>query len=164
MSALFRTSLTCAPEKTIVEPEIEAEPLSPRRATAAAVFESDPFPRVTLEPPALVLALDGSPSVSATSRITNVGGSGGEYHVCKDSLPAWMSLVGSGRGELGPGEEAKLDLVVDAALARHAAAGDGPARSRQAQDPPAVCAVLRVEVDGGGEGALFPVLCLVAGR
>ena len=148
----------------MVEPEIEAEPLSPRRAAAAAVFESDPFPRVTLEPPALVLALDGSPSVSATARITNVGGSGGEYHVCKDSLPAWMSLSGNGRGELGPGEEAELGLVVDAALAGDAAAGDGPARSRQAQDPPADCAVLRVEVDGGGEGALFPVMCVVTAR
>lgn len=147
-----------------MEPEIEAEPLSPRRAAAAAAFESDPFPRVTLEPLALVLALDGSPSVSATARITNVGGSGGKYHVCKDSLPAWISLMGSGRGELGPGDEAELGLVVDAALAGDVAAGDVPARSRQAQDPPAVCAALRIEVDGGGEGVLFPVMCLVAAR
>lgn len=162
MSALFRTSLTCAPEKTIVEPGIEAEPLSPRRAAAAAVFETDPFPRITLEPPALVLALDGSTSVSATALITNVGGLEGKYHVCKDCLPAWMSLAGDGRGELGPGEGEELGLIVDGAVAGDAAASDGPAHRRQPQDPPAVGALLKVEVDGGGEGALLPVLCVVA--
>lgn len=162
MSALFRTSLTCAPEKTIVDPGIEAEPLSPRRAAAAAVFETDPFPRITLEPPALVLVLDGSLSISGTALITNVGGLGGKYHVCRDNLPAWMSLAGSGRGELGPGEGEELGLIVDAAVAGDAAANDGPAFSRQAQEQRAVGAVVRVEVDGGGEGALLPVLCVVA--
>lgn len=164
MSALFRTSLVAAPEKQVTEPEIEAEPLSPTSAAAAAAFESVPFPAVTLDPPALVLVL--TPALhhaSAVAELRNAGGLGGRYHVCKDSLPRWMKLDGDGRWELGPGEKAELGVVVDAAAAE-AAVGEEQRGKTGAHHRPAACAVLRVEVDQGGSGALLPVVCMFADR
>lgn len=163
VSALFRTSLTCAPEEIVEEPEIEAEPLSPRRAAAAAAFESTPFARVVVDPPVLVLVLNGMPFPAAVAEVSNTGGMAGEYHVCKDSLPGWMSLDGNGRGELGPGQKTELGIVVDAAAA-DAAAGSELNGSELAQHRPAACAVLRLEVEGGGSGTLLAVVCMVADR
>lgn len=132
---------------------MEVESLSPRRAAAQAAFESTPFARVVLEPPALVLVLDGKPLQSAAVSIANAGGMKGKFHVCEDSLPAWMSLDGNDRGELGPGEKVEIGIIVDVAEAEAGAENGSDGGSRQA------CAVLRVEVDGGGSGTFLPVVC-----
>lgn len=137
------------------------EPLSPRRAAAAAAFESSPFPRVTLDPPALVLSSNGTSSSIAMVEVSNAGGLAGEYHVCKDSVPSWMTIDGAGRGNLGPGEKAALRIVVDPAAAKVAARENGCA---QTQNRPAACAVLRVEAEGGAPGMLLPVVWMVVDR
>lgn len=134
------------------EPEVEVEPLSPREAAAQAAFESTPFARVVLEPPALVLVLDQKPLQSAAVTIANAGGLKGKFHVCKDSLPDWMTLDSSDRGELGPGETVEIGVVVDVAEAEAAAEKESSGEPRQA------CAFLRVEVDGGGSGTFLPVV------
>lgn len=132
---------------------MEVEPLSPRRAAAQAAFESTPFARVVLEPTALVLVLDQKPLHSAAVTIANAGGMKGKFHVCKDSLPDWISLDGNDRGELRPGEAVEIGVVVDVAEAEAAAEQESNGGPRQA------CAVLRVEVDGGGSGTFLPVVC-----
>eukprot|EP00903_Cladosiphon_okamuranus_P017359 g15992.t1 len=152
VSALFRTTLTRAPEKTVNEPEMAVEPISPRRAAAQAAFESTPFARVTLEPPSLEMVLDQKPLQSSAVTITNAGGLKGKFHVCKDSLPDWMRLDGSDKGELGPGEAVEIGIVVDVAEAEAAAEKESNGGPRQA------CAMLRVEVDGGGSGTFLPVV------
>lgn len=163
MNALFRTSLTCAPEEKFVESEIEAEPLNPRKAASATILESTPFPRVTLDPPALALTLDGTRPHAVAVEICNDGGVGGEYHVCKNSLPAWASLrEGNARGKLGPGEKTELGIVVDVAAVVAAVGEESNGATGQVHRRPSACAVLRVEVDGGGSGALLPVVCTVA--
>ncbi|CAM9474706.1 unnamed protein product [Ectocarpus fasciculatus] len=165
VSALFRTSLACVPQKTVVEPDVDVEPLSPRRAAAKAACELSPFARVVLDPPTLVLALDQRPSLSAVTEISNTGGIKGTFHVCKDSLPGWISLDGNERGELEPGEKVEIAIVIDAAEAEAAARkesnNDG---SESDKHRPAACAVLRVEVDGGGSGTMLPVVCNLGDR
>jgi len=101
----------------VVEPEIEVQPLSPRRAAAEAAFEATPFSRIVLDPPALELLMDRKPFQTAMAKITNAGGKKGKFHVCKDGLPGWMSLEGSQQGELGPGEMAEIRIVIDVAEA-----------------------------------------------
>lgn len=159
VSALFRTSLACAPEKIVVEPEMDVEPLSPQKAAAKAVFESVPFAKIVLDPPALVLELDQMPLRSAVTEISNVGGMEGAYHVCKDSLPGWMSLDGNERGKLGPGEKAEICIVIDAAAA--AAEAEAASAKEPNGGPRQAFAVLPVEVDGGGSGTLLSVVCMV---
>ncbi|CAM9139890.1 unnamed protein product [Ectocarpus sp. 12 AP-2014] len=159
VSALFRTSLACAPQRTVTEPGVDVEPLSPRRAAAKAESELSPFARVVLEPPTLVLVLDQTPSLSAVTEISNTGGIKGTFHVCKDSLPGWISLDGSERGELEPGEKVEIAIVIDAAEAEAAARIESNNDSESDTHRPAACAVLRVEVDGGGSGTMLPVVC-----
>lgn len=165
VSALFRTSIKCAPEETIAEGEIEAEPLSPSSAAAAAAFESAPFARLELEPATLMLELGaGIPSLVAVVTVTNTGGVQGTYHVCGDSRPAWLNLEGSGRGTLARGRSADLRIIVDGAAARAAASGEGAkalGQSDSSGDPRVACAVLRLEANGGGAGVLLPVVCNV---
>lgn len=139
----------------MVESVMEVEPLSPPKAAAKAAFESVPFAKVVLDPPAVVLELDERPLLSAVTAISNVGGMEGVYHVCKDSLPDWISLDGNERRKLGPGERVEIGIVVDAAQARVAAGNEPGGGPRQA------CAVLPVEVDGGGSGTLLSVVCMV---
>eukprot|EP00752_Nemacystus_decipiens_P012707 g11259.t1 len=153
VGALFRTSLACPPEKTVDEPEMEVESLSPRRAAAQAAFESTPFAKVTLDPPSLEMLLDQKPTQSAAVAITNTGGLKGKFHVCMDSLPDWMRLDGSDRGELGPGETVEIGVVVDVAEAEAAAEKE----SNGGPGPRQACAMLMVEVDGGGSGTFLPV-------
>lgn len=81
--------------------------------------------------------------------------------MCKDSVPGWLTLDAAGEGELGPGEKGVLGVVVDAVAAEAAALEEGD-RGGQMQNRPAACAVLRVEVDGGGSGSLLPVVCILA--
>ncbi|CAM9317650.1 unnamed protein product, partial [Hapterophycus canaliculatus] len=160
VNALFRTSLACVPTKRVAEPEMEVEPISPQEAAGEATVKSKPVARVVLDPPALVLTVDRTPLMSTEVGILNAGGMTGKYHVCKDTLPGWMSLEGNERGELGPGEKVEISIVVDAAEAEAAAGkelGGGP----RTED---LCAVLRVEVDGGGSGTLLPVVCVLGER
>ncbi|CAM9274896.1 unnamed protein product [Ectocarpus sp. 12 AP-2014] len=164
VSALFRTSLACAPQRTVTEPDVDVEPLSPRRAAAKAASELSPFARVVLEPPTLVLVLDQTPSLSAVTEISNTGGIKGTFHVCKDSLPGWISLDGSERGELEPGEKVEIAIVIDAAEAEAAARRESNNDSERDTHRPAACAVLRVEVDGGGSGTMLPVVCDLGDR
>lgn len=133
--------------------EVESLSLSPRRAAAQVAFESTPFARVTLEPPALEMVLEPMPLQSATVTIANAGGLKGRFHVCKDSLPDWMSLDGDDRGELGPGETVEIRVEVAVADAQAAAEKESNSGPRQAY------AMLRVEVDGGGSGTFLPVVC-----
>lgn len=164
MSALFRTSLACAPEKTVVEPDVKVEPRSPRRTAAKAACDRSPFARVVMEPPTLILALDQTPSLSTVTEICNTGGVKGTFHVCKDSLPGWMSLDGNERGELEPGEKVEIAIVIDAAEAEAAARKESNNDSESGTHRPAACAVLRVEVDGGGSGTMLPVVCNLGDR
>lgn len=167
VSALFRTSFTCAPEEKLAEPEIEVEPLSPRRAAAKAAFTSAPFPRIEVDPPALALTLPSSeasekPTTVATVRVTNSGGLQGAYHVCTDNRPAWLRVEGA-MGALAPGDKSELTLLVDLVEARAAAAqGSAGGLELPAEYRDSVCAVLRVEVDEGGAGMLLPVVCRFA--
>lgn len=148
MSALFRTSLKCSPDEEIIEADIEAEPLSPGRAAALAAYEDTPFPVITLNPAAISVSIPAT-EVEVATEVKNEGGVGGEYHVCDDTVPKWMKLENR-RGTLAPGETTQLGIVVDAtAAAEEAAAMPGPTP----------CAVLRVDVDGGGTGMLLPVIC-----
>lgn len=161
VSALFRTLLACAPEKTaVVESELEVEALSPQKTATKAGFESEsvPFAKVVLDPPALVLELDQMPVLSAVTAISNVGSVEGVYHVCKDTLPDWISLDGNDRGKLGPGEKVEIGIVVDAAQARASVGKELDGSPGQA------CAVLPVEVDGGGSGTLLSVVCMVSDK
>lgn len=157
MNALFRTSLKCAPDEEILEPDIEAEPLSPSRAAALAAYEDTPFPVITLNPAAISVSIPATEvevttpatEVEVTTEMRNEGGAAGEYHVCDSTVPKWMKLE-NGRGSLAPGETAQLCIVVDAtAVAEEAAAIPAPTP----------CAVLRVDVDGGGTGILLPITC-----
>lgn len=139
---------------------MEVKSHSPRRAAGETAIESKSVARVVLDPPALVLTLDQTPLLSTDVEIRNDGGTVGKYHVCGDSLPGWLSLEGNERGELRPGEKVEIGIVVDAAEAEAAAGkevGSGPG----AED---LCAVLRVEVDGGGSGTLLPVVCMLGDR
>lgn len=164
VSALFRTSLACAPQATVAEPDVDVEPLSPRRAASKTASELSPFARVVLRPPTLVLVLDQTPSLSAVTEISNTGGIKGTFHVCKDSLPGWISLDGSERGELEPGEKVEIAIVIDAAEAEAAARKESNNDSESDTHRPAACAVLRVEVDGGGSGTMLPVVCNLGDR
>lgn len=161
VSALFRTSLLCAKEEIIQDTEIEAEPLSPIEADAESSFDSAPFPRLAVDPPAIVVVLNGAPSLSETAYITNTGGKSGRYHLCADSCPEWMSLDGSWSGELQPGEKVQLSIVVDTPAAETVAENRG-GHGKELHEQSAACAVLRVEVDGGGAGTLLPVVCMAA--
>ncbi|CAB1120216.1 unnamed protein product [Ectocarpus sp. CCAP 1310/34] len=164
VSALFRTSLACAPQKTVAEPDVDVEPLSPRRTASIAASKLSPFARVVLEPPTLVLILDQTPSLSAVTEISNTGGIKGAFHVCKDSLPGWISLDGSELGELEPGEKVEITIVIDAAEAEAAARKESNSDSESDTHRPAACAVLRIEVDGGGSGTMLPVVCNLGDR
>jgi len=157
VSALFHATLACAPETSVVEPDMEVQPLSPRRAAEQAAFEATPFSRIVLDPPALELLLDRKPFQTAMTKITNAGGKKGKFHVCKDGLPRWMRLKGSEHGELRPGEMAEIGMVINVAEAEEEAKkeSNGGGAGRQ----PSACALLRVEVDGGGSGTLLSVLC-----
>lgn len=167
MSALFRTSLTCAPEKKLAEPEIKVDSLSPRTAATKAAFASAPFPRIELDPPSVESELPSirttdTPAVEAKVCIVNGGGLQGAYHVCTDNRPAWLTVKGA-TGTLGPGEKAEMTLVFDAVGVRAAAAQavkDGIELPAEHTD--AAYCVLMVEVDGGGVGAVLPVVCRVA--
>lgn len=132
---------------------MEVEPLSPQKTVAKAAFESVPFAKVVLDPPALVLELDETPFLSAVTAISNIGGVQGVYHVCKDSLPGWISLDGNERGSLEPGEKVEIGIVIDAVQAKADLAKEPDGAPRQA------CAVLPVEVDGGGSGTLLSIVC-----
>lgn len=160
VSALFHTSLACAPQTSVIEPEMGVEPLSPRKAATEAAFESTPFPRVVLDPPSLSFTLDRMPVLSAVVEIKNAGGTTGTYHVCKGSLPGWMRLENNEKGELLPGETIEIGITVDAVSAE-AAAGKGP-NGRPRKE--GACAVLRVGIDAGGAGALLPVVCVLGDR
>ena len=159
VGALFRTSLACAPEKSVDDPEMEVESLSPRRAAAQAAFQSTPFAKVTLDPPSLEMLLDQKPLQSSAVTIANSGGVKGKFHVREDSLPKWMRLEGSDKGELGPGETVKIGLVVDVAAAEAAAEEERNGQS----GPRQACAMLMVEVDGGGSGTFLPVVGTFSG-
>lgn len=156
VGALFRTSLACAPKKSVDEPEMEVESLSPRRAAAQAAFESTPFAKVTLDPPSLEMLLDQKPLQLAAVTIANTGGVKGKFHVREDSLPEWMRLEGSDMGELGPGETAEIGIVVDVAEAE--AAAEKESNGGSGSGPRQACAMLMVEVDGGGSGTFLPVV------
>lgn len=148
MNALFRTSLKCSPDEEIIEPDIEAEPLSPSMAAALAAYEDTPFPVITLNPATISVSIPAT-EVEVTTEVKNEGGAAGEYRVCENTVPQWMKLENRG-GTLAPGETTQLGIVVDAtAVAEEAAA-------MPATTP---CAVLRVDVDGGGMGILLPVIC-----
>lgn len=61
---------------------------------------------------------------------------------------------------LEPGETAELRIVVDVAGARVAAKqSDVRGWELPAEHRSSACAVLRVEMDGGGAGMLLPVVC-----
>lgn len=134
---------------------MQVEPLSPRQANAQAAFESSPFARVTLDPQSLEMLLDQKPLQTAAVTIANAGGVKGHFHVCSDFLPDWMRLEGDDRGDLGPGEKAGVGLVFDVAKAEAAAEKE----SNGAPGPRKACAMLTVEVDGGGSGTILPIEC-----
>lgn len=167
VSALFRTSLTCVSEKKLAEPEIKVESLSPQKAADKAAFASAPFPRIELDPPTVESKLPAirttdTPAVEATVCIVNGGGLAGAYHVCTDNRPAWLTVKGA-TGTLAPGEKAEMTLIFDAMGVRAAAANavtDGIKLPAEHTD--AAYCVLMVEVDGGGVGAVLPVVCRVA--
>lgn len=167
VSALFRTSLTCAPEEKFTEPEIEVEPLSPTVAAAKAAYASAPFPRIEVDPPAVALTFPSSqasdiPATEATVRVTNTGGLPGAYHVCTDNRPAWLRIEGA-VGSLAPGKKSELRLLLDLMGARAAAAqGSTGGVELPAEHRDSACGVLRIEVDGGGAGVLLPVVCRFA--
>ena len=175
VSALFRTSLKCSPDEEVVEPEIEAEPLSPTKPTAATAFEATPYPKIALAPPAAAIRCEAMAPATVDIEIKNNGGAAGEYHICDDTVPEWMSLDENCRGNLAPGETARLVITVDkdgAAAAAVAVAAMATGREIVGHEPigeqQSACAVLRVEVDSGGSGSLLPIVCsfddeLVAG-
>ncbi|CAM9459993.1 unnamed protein product [Choristocarpus tenellus] len=179
--------LSPMPHNPAVEVESEEAEATAAAALATSegrlFAELELEPPALVMPHTTVSRLGGGREERAMVLVRNRGGAEGEFRVCQHSgngngsnggHPDWLVLKGCHRGVLQPGQMAVLEVVVDVEAAsravdsigakvtdktreggeikNHELSGLGLSGGRRA------CAVLQLALNGGGVGALLPIV------